>query len=223
MKHFLLFPLISLSLLIAVKCTTFASEVSSEHALGEKSWNFKVYLDQKEIGYQTFTLTPKAGGSNVTIEAKFDVEFLFINVYSYRHRNSEIWRDGCLQSIESRTDDNGDNFFVMGSRADNGFEIKSHAGEQQLQGCVKTFAYWDADFLDSTRLLNSQTGEFQPVEIRTLGTTEIDVLGQKREAIHYHISTSDFQIELWYSPDRSEWLALQSTTTEGSVLRYKRI
>lgn len=226
MKHLILFPVMVFSLLIAVKCTALASEVpsevSSERSPGEKSWNFKVYLDQKEIGYQSFKLLPKPDGSQVSIEAKFDVEFFFINVYSYRHNNSETWKNGCLQSIESKTDDNGDNFFVMGSRADNGFAIKSHAGEQQLQGCVKTFSYWDASFLNSTRLLNSQTGEYQSVQVRELGNVEIDVLGKPTSATHYHISTSDFQIDLWYSPDRSEWLALQSTTAEGSVLRYKR-
>jgi len=221
-KHLILFPVMVFSLLLAVKCTAFASEVSLEQVLGEKLWNFKVYLDQKEIGYQRFKILPKTDGSKVSIEAKFDVEFFFINVYSYRHSNREIWKNGCLQSIESKTDDNGDNYFVRSSRESDALVVESARGEERLNGCVKTFSYWDADFLNSTHLLNSQTGEFQPVEIRQLGTTEVNVFGQKRPAIHFHITTSDFQIDLWYSPDRSEWLALQSTTAEGSVLRYQR-
>ena len=201
--------------LVALGLSAFASE--------ERSWKFKVYLDKKEIGYQYFKLTPKPNGSNVSIEAKFDVEYLFINFYNYRHNNREVWRDGCLQSIESKTVDNGESFFVAGSMQSDVFTIKSQAGEQRLKGCVKTFSYWDADFLNSTHLLNSQTGEFSPVEIRELGSTEINVSGQLIPAVHYHLSTRDFEIELWYSPDRSEWLALRSTTVDGNVLRYERL
>ncbi|MGV7224923.1 MAG: DUF6134 family protein [Nitrospinales bacterium] len=214
MKKLIITSFLVIFFLITFNISTFASD--------ERSWNFKVYLDKKEIGYQNFKLTPKPNGSNVSIEAKFDVDFLFINVYSYRHNNSEIWKDGCLQSIESKTDDNSENFFVLGSAQDEAFTIKTQMGEQRLNGCIKTFSYWDANFLNSTHLLNSQTGEFSPVEIRKLGNTKISVSGQLTPAIHYHISTRDFEIELWYSPDHSDWLALQSTTVDGNVLRYQK-
>lgn len=215
MKKLFFTPFLIISFLIALEFSTFASE--------ERSWNFKVYLDKKEIGYQNFKLTPNPNGSNVSIEAKFDVEYLFINFYSYRHNNSEAWKDGCLQSIESKTEDNGEKFFVLGSVQNEVFTIKSQMGEQRLKGCIKTFSYWDANFLNSTQLLNSQTGEFSPVEIRKLGNTKINVSGLLIPAVRYHISTRDFKIELWYSPDHSEWLALQSTTVDGKVLRYQRI
>ena len=201
--------------LITFDISTFATE--------EQSWNFKVYLDKKEIGYQSFRLTPKPNGSNISIEAKFDVKYLFINFYSYRHNNKEVWQDGCLQSIESKTIDNGENFFVNGAVQNDVFIIKSQLGEQRLRGCVKTFSYWDASFLNSTHLLNSQTGEFSPVEIHKLGNTEITVSGQLIPAVQYHLSTRDFEIKLWYSLDHSEWFALQSTTVDGNVLRYQRI
>lgn len=215
MKKVFFTSFVLISFLIVLGFSAFASQ--------ERSWNFKVYLDKKEIGYQNFKLTPKPNGSNVSIEAKFDVEFLFINVYSYRHNNREVWQDGCLQSIESKTDDNGENFFVLGSAQNEAFTLKSQMGEQRIKGCIKTFSYWDANFLNSTHLLNSQTGEFSSVEIRNLGNTEINVNEQLIPAVHYQISTRDFKIELWYSPDHSEWLALQSTTVDGDVLRYQRI
>lgn len=215
MKKVFFTSFLIISFQVALGFSVFASE--------ERSWNFKVYLDKKEIGYQNFKLTPKPNGSNVSIEAKFDVEYLFINFYSYRHNNREAWQDGCLQSIESKTEDNGEKFFVLGSTQNEVFTIKTQMGEQHLKGCIKTFSYWDANFLNSTHLLNSQTGEFSPVEIRKLGNTEINVSGQLIPAVRYHISTRDFEIELWYSPDHSEWLALQSTTVDGSVLRYQRI
>lgn len=215
MKKLIFTSFLLISFLIALGLFVFASE--------ERSWNFKVYLDKKEIGYQNFILTPKPNGSNVLIEAKFDVEYLFINFYSYRHNNREVWQDGCLRSIESKTDDNGENYFVLGSAQNEDFTIKSQKGKQHLKGCIKTFSYWDAKFLNSTHLLNSQTGEFSPVEIQKLGNTEINVNEQLLPAVHYQISTRDFEIELWYSPDHSEWLALQSTMIDGDVLRYQRI
>jgi hypothetical protein len=192
-------------------------------AFEDQSWNFRVYLDNKEIGYQTFILTRKPNGSSVLIEARFDVNLLFINIYSYRHNNHEVWRKGCLQSIESKTDDNGKKFFVLGSRQDQVFSIKNKMGEKHLKGCIKTFSYWDPSFLNSTHLLNSQTGELTSVKIQNLGTMEIKISKQLVPAVHYHISAREFELDLWYSTDHSEWLALESSTVAGSVLRYQRI
>ena len=71
----------------------------------EREWNFRVYLEDREIGYHRFHLTQHGTGSEIVSEARFEVTFMKIPFFRYRHRNVETWNDQCLASISSTTDD----------------------------------------------------------------------------------------------------------------------
>lgn len=191
------------------------------HAASTQSWRFAVYLDEREIGQHRFSLAPRTDGTHVAIDAQFRVKFLFINAYEYTHQNYEVWRNECLHSINAQTDDNGDTQFVQGSRSGEMLRLLTHAGEQQLQGCVRTFAYWDPAILDSTHLLNAQTGELLPVSVESLGTVVIQVRDKQLLANHYRLVTEKFSIELWYAADSREWVSLRTTLADGNTLHYR--
>ena len=89
---------------------------SAEFSVNEKtikqSWNFVAYLDDEEIGYHNFEVVQNNGELVVKTQAKFDVSFMFIPLYSYEHKNTEIWRNNCLISLDSSTLDDGEKLFV---------------------------------------------------------------------------------------------------------------
>lgn len=184
------------------------------------TYTFKVFLDDKDIGRQRFLVSSSDGRTDVAIEARFDVKFWFITAYRYRHTNTEVWNADCLRRIRSHTDDNGETFFVHGTYADDRLTLVTHAGTTTVDGCVKTFAYWDHAFLSSPVLLNSQTGEMNRVTVTRVGDEVISVRGQSIEATHYRVVADKFSVDLWYSP-RGEWLALESTTSDHARLRYE--
>ncbi|MFO8024422.1 DUF6134 family protein [Thiohalophilus sp.] len=186
---------------------------------GDRQWHFTVYLDDKEIGYHRFSITHEAEQKRVISEARFDVRFWFINAYEYRHYNRETWRNGCLVEVDSATDDNG-TLSQVRARKNDGQLIFSQPGDKSLEGCVRSFAYWSPRLLDTPRLLNTQTGEYQNVEIISLGTDSITMSDQVRQAKRYRIRNETFEIDLWYS-DQDQWLALESSTESGATLRYR--
>lgn len=186
-----------------------------------QAWRFKVFLDDQEIGQHTFEIIDRDNTRYVDVEARFDVKFLFFTAYYYQHSNHEVWQGNCLNSIQSNTDDNGETQFVQGKTNGDVFQLRTPQGENRVDGCIKTFAYWDPSILNSDYLLNAQTGELMPVSIDDLGIQSINVTGKPVAAQHYRINTDQFSIDLWYSPQR-EWLALQSATRDGAVLRYQR-
>jgi len=194
---------------------------SQAHANTSQSWRFTVFLDDKAVGQHTFQVINEDNSRYVTVHAKFNVSILFFNAYSYQHSNHEVWHGECLSSIRSQTNDNGETQFVQGELQGKVFHLRTSQGENEIPGCVRTFAYWDPSFLNSRYLLNAQTGELMPVSINDLGRESITVKDKTVVSQHYRISTDQFSIDLWYSPQR-EWLALQSTTRDGAVLRYQR-
>lgn len=185
----------------------------------QQEWRFRVYLDDKPIGYHDFTIVETATGTRLTTRASFDVTFLRIPLFKYRHENTEQWDKQCLQSINSTTDENGKLYRLEGTAGEGGFRLVMNTGESILPSCISTFAYWDKSFLKNDRLLNSQTGEYLPVEVEYLGEKHTSIGTADVPTRHYRLTASDLDIELWYSHD-DQWLGLQSTTGSGRMLRY---
>lgn len=201
--------------------TAMAAFISNSFAIASRhNWDFKVYLDGDVIGTHNFSSYTKDDKRYIDIKANFNVNFLFFNAYHYVHDNQEVWLGDCLQSIHSQTDDNGKHEFVKGSLEHGALELQTNKNKESLQGCIRTFAYWDPNILNSDKLLNAQTGELLPVKVKSLGSDTIKVRGEMVKSSHYRLVTPKFSIDLWYSPKR-EWLALKSKTESGAVLRYQ--
>lgn len=186
----------------------------------QKVYDFKVLLDDEKIGTQRFTVSAEGERTRVQVDASFDVKFWLFTAYSYRHSNVEVWQGQCLREIRAQTDDNGDKFYVRGRYEDGRLKLETHDGRKTFEGCVKTYAYWNPDWFRDSRLLNSQTGELQPVEITTVGEETITVRGKPTRTEHRRIKSEKFTIDLWYTEER-EWVALQSTTSKGAKLFYR--
>ena len=185
----------------------------------EQQWRFRVYLDDKPIGYHHFTISRAGKFEQLSTQARFDVEFLKIPLFKYRHDNIERWSSQCLDSITSTTDENGTLFRVDGSVTDTGFLVSSNAGETTLPACISTFAYWDKSFLQRNRLLNSQTGEYLEVDVDELPQLSL-MIGDTSVAVNrYRLTADEIDIEVWYSGN-GQWLGLQSATDKGRLIRY---
>ena len=172
-----------------------------------REWRFDVALDGRHIGEHRFVLREAGSTRLLTSEARFRVRVLFFDVYRYEHHAQERWRANCLERLDARTDDNGLHTAVVEDIA-------------ASRGCVRTFAYWNPDFLAAHELLNPQTGEYVAVQVRELGREQVG--GQPAQ--RYHLTgggRTPVEIDLWYSP-AGEWLALESRTPEGRRLRYSR-
>ncbi len=188
-------------------------------------WRFKVLLDGKEIGYHRFALDNQDQRRVLETEAEFDVKFLFITAFRYRHESKEVWRDGCLASIDAATDNNGEKLSVRGEKEDDGLNVtSSKQGEATLPGCVQSFAYWNpAAVLESPRLLNSQTGEYEEVSVELEGKDQVSIGDRNVDAFRYRLSAKKGDIKLWYSAADSVWLALEAPAKGGRTLRYQPV
>jgi len=205
--------------ILTVLLTGAALPVSGNAAEAAKEWRFRVYLDDREVGYHHFHLTQSDTGTRLISKAELQVTFLKIPLFTYRHENIERWNGECLESISSVTDENGELYRVDGNARDDGFRVTGSAGEAVLPDCISTFAYWDRSFLQHRNLLNSQTGEYIDVRVAYLGEGSISAGDTTRPAHQYRIETDDVELELWYSQE-GHWLALQSTVDGGRLLRY---
>lgn len=182
-------------------------------------WDFRVLLDGREIGRHRFTLEGSGQGVVLRSDAQFDVRVLFISAYRYAHAAEERWQDGCLRSLASRTETNGERIAVRAQSQDGRLAVIGPAGSDLHDGCVMSFAYWDPRILEAERLLNSQTGELVPVRVMPQGRETVAVRGQPRVAERHRIIGPDLSIDIWYADGR--WVALEALAAGGRRLRYE--
>ena len=201
-------------------CLTCLGSIPQEAwSANSQTYDFKVFLGKDEIGHQRFDVTTEGERTQVRVQAQFTVKFLYVTVYTYRHTNVETWEGTCLREIHAETDDNGESFFVTGIVRNGQMHVQTQAGNWIGEGCIKTFAYWNAEWITGERLLNSQTGEHQPASILVVGEETIAVQGVPTRTTHRRIVTDKFTIDLWYTLN-GRWVALHSTTQKGDTLRY---
>lgn len=194
--------------------------IAAADTTADRLWRFQVYVNDKPVGWHEFRLRSQDGQEQLSSTAEFEYTLLFVPVYRYQHQNQETWRDGCLARIESSTDANGKDYAVFGEAGDAGFMLESSKGEAVLPGCVRTFAYWNPEFLQANQLLNTQNGEYLDVAVSTPVKDSIEVLGETVSAQRYQLTAKKLKLDLWYSDD-GEWLALQSVYDQGRTLRYE--
>jgi hypothetical protein len=209
---------------LTLACALLYVSTSIVHA-AEDNWRFDVLLDGKSIGYHHFQLRSDGTQRELLSEARFNVKILFVNVYHYAHDAHEFWNDDCLKRIDSSTDDNGKKRSVRGTRDDVRFTVATSDRTDELTSCVMTFAYWNPRILEATHLLNPQTGEYVPVHITHVGTEMITARGVSQPAEHFRLVGDaliggKLKIDLWYSSNK-DWLALESLSENGRVIRYQ--
>ena len=209
--------------IIFILLTAFVSSgtsiANSESVDSSQSWKFRVWLDDTPIGTHQVSISTAENRKSVHTQADFDVRFLFVPVYSYSHETREFWEDGCLVNIRSTTDDNGDDYFISSMQREQGLTLETQDGKTSLDGCVRTFAYWDIELLQSERLLNTQTGKYEKVSVINMGTGVLTVDDENIEARQFRLVSEGVTIDLWYTSEM-HWLALESVTESGAVLRY---
>jgi len=189
----------------------------------EQDLVFRVLLDGDPIGYHRFHVKHIDERQTIDIDAKLKVTFLGIPVYRYQHRNRETWQQGCLASIVSSTVDGGDDFYIEGRDIGRQFELSTQDGDAEIDaGCVMSFAYWDREFLQQSKLLNAQNGEYLPVEISAQGVDELQVNGSTVSASRHRLLNTDrgIDISVWHAVDDGRWLSLESRVDGGRVIRY---
>lgn len=187
--------------------------------LANQTWDFRVFLDDKEIGTHRFELLEQDGERQLTSQARMVYKLLFVTAYTYDHHDVEHWSGDCISKLASNTDDNGKKHRVNVQRQEGSTAVQTLKGTQRLGECVLTFAYWNPAMLRQTQLLNSQDGEYVDVKIADAGAESILVRGVKTPARRYELRSKNgkLSIDLWYS-EQQQWLALESKTERGQKL-----
>ena len=181
--------------------------------LNDKMISFDVFLDAKPVGTHVFTFAQTKNTLKVNSKMQIRAKLWGLFTVNYNHESTEYWRNGCLTGLDAVTKERGKTIRVSAQLKDKGLEIVSADGIDILQGCIKSFAYWNPSLLSGERLLNTENGELVSVKITTTNSPN----GSKSVLIDNPVA----DISLDYS-STNQWLSLKSQLKVGGELHYIR-
>jgi len=178
---------------------------------------FDIRRGDSVIGRHTVRFSGDASRLTAEIAIDIEVKAAFITVYRYTHRNTEVWADGRLQSLDTRTDDNGDALSVTGRATADGFRVEGSQGVVVAPADIMPTSYWNAATVERDLLLDTQKGNLREVSIRPAAREPVAAAGRTVPATRYEV-TGDLDLDVWYS-DPGQWVKLHFEA-RGATIDY---
>ncbi len=188
---------------------------------------FNVSVDGKPSGQYTMTITKgDDGGVSVTCDAHVKVKVLGITAYHYDYTGVEEWKDGRVQSLRSRCDDDGKKFEVTATAGEKGLTVKVNGREKTVGGdvyltsacCLPDAKRRDGDL----PLMEADNGQEINGKIQQVSSGPMTVCGESVNVTRYRL-TSLVVHDVWY--DGSDRMVRQEWTEDGhkSVLELASV
>tara|TARA_R110000787_G_scaffold137458_23_gene250818 strand:- start:79995 stop:80648 length:654 start_codon:yes stop_codon:yes gene_type:complete len=184
--------------------------------------DFTITRNGDVIGAHHVRFTDNGDEVIVRTDINIRVTFAFITLYDYQHEATEIWRDGVLQSIEAKTNNDGAPEFVSLQREAGRLVGDSTRGKLDLPGDTGATSYWNPVYLDAGTWLDTQDGEILKMNHDQKGEEPVTVQGQAVTA-RQSLSVADngSEVRLWYADKRL--MKMQFRAFDGSILEYDRL
>jgi hypothetical protein len=183
---------------------------------------FVTKIDGKQAGECVMTIQSKNDGTiSTTCQANIKITKLGITVYKYSYNGTEVWSDGRLQRLMSRTTEyqapaKDKRYNVSATAGRDGLRMTVNGDERSARADVWVTSYWrlpDAKQRNAAvPLLDADTGKTMNGRLQYAGASEIDVAGRSQKCSHYRV-TGDVTVDLWY--DAQERLVRQAWVEDG--------
>lgn len=187
----------------------------------ERPIYFDVWREGSLIGSHRIDFTRQGDELRVDIAIELKVDFAYITVFRYQHRNREIWRDGRLLAMQSTTDDDGDRARVSLEARGGELAVEGTKFAGTVPGNLLPTTYWREDSIRAGRLVSSQDGRIFEVTVTPLGEEDVLSEGRLVKARHYSMR-GDLDLDLWYDAD-GQWVRLTFKASDGSLIEYRRV
>jgi hypothetical protein len=207
-------------------------------ALAPQSLTFSASRNGQALGTHTVRLANEGGRLKVVNNIDLALRAINVTVYRYNHSSTELWQGGRLQSLNSRTDDNGTIHKVVVSRQGDALHvdreerkpmINAASLEQLLPAEVRSAretqpgnllptALWHPRIVAQSTLLNMQHGRLSQIQVAKLGRDTVRTSSRSVEATRYRY-TGDLRFDHWFD-DRGRWVKAVFTAPDGSLIDY---
>ena len=205
---------------VALMCAIAVSPADAAFTDHDGSLKFTVYRGGSEIG--THTLKFHKDGKSLDVSIKTDIAvklpIVGITVYRFEHEGSEVWTDGHLTALHSKTNEDGTAHHLDVHANGSGLSVEGDGRTGVSKPSIIPASLWDEGLVKSSVLLNTLDGREMSVTVDDKGNDDVMVGGTPVKARHFVIS-GELKREVWYDADR-RLVKIRFAGKDGSTITY---
>lgn len=179
---------------------------------------FDVFRDGTLVGEHTVAFSNDGADLLVDTQFRIAIKFLMFTAYTLDYTSSSQWRDGKLNGLKARTNDDGTVGIVTAERLQNEIKIIDPSGAVTVASDILPTNHWNVAVTKSTAVLNTITGKVNNVEMIDLGTETVVAEGVEIDARRWMYS-GDLTNEVWYDAE-GRWVKMLFEGKDGSSIEY---
>jgi hypothetical protein len=198
-----------------VVVTTAALAAAPATVEADEVRTFAVTVDDKPGGAYTISTAVAADGTEtITVAAAVKVKAIFS--YTYELNSVEVWKNGRLVSVESRSNDNGTKHTVSATQNDRGLTVTVNRASRKTSGDVITATGVRVPAADKVRnavMFDAEDGSETAVRVEPLGACKVTLNGQQIDGTRFKLTGKDVAAEWWF--DKSGRVIRQEMKWDG--------
>lgn len=184
-----------------------------------KDVRFRVLRDGSEIGAHSVVFQNAGNRLTVRTAIRLQVKVAFITAFRYEHDGEEIWENGRIVALGTRTNDNGPKYDVTGAPDGAGFRVVGPGGPYMCRPDMLTSgAVWHPDYVRQTAIINVEQGGEMGLSARKMEAEPVVAGGSQVMAQKYRMVTPQCGGFVWYDADM-RWLRAD-VEIKGEKLKY---
>ena len=166
---------------------------------------YEISRKGKPLGFQALTFSRSESGELI-VDVHIEIDFKLgpIPLFRYLHDNREVWRDGILLSIKSKTYNNGEDVTVDLKLEDGRYVGSGSRFEDNLAAPLLSTSYFNPNFVRQSAFISTQDGRLLPTKIETIGVETLNINDALLQATRFRLS-GKLRIDIWYS-DAGRWV-----------------
>lgn len=181
---------------------------------------YTITRDGEPIGTQKLEFT--ADGSDgllVTTDVEIDVRILGLSFYKFTQHIEERWQQARLQSLLSKTVDDGEERLVELKR--DGDRLKGHynAKARDVDGNLIPSTLWHPDAIKQSAVLDTVRARVHQVTVTDKGEVAIVLPTGQQDARRFAF-TGELNRDVWYAEDATI-LAAEMKAKDDSIIRQQ--
>jgi hypothetical protein len=164
------------------------------------TYSAQIFVDGDRAGEVQFTRKTDANGRTGRMESEVSISVLGFEVFEFEQTLHEEWEDGRLQSMEARTDDDGDIYEVVLHRREGRLRGTLNGEPVTLPEGAYPTSVWHYEITRRDLLFDIKDLELRRVEVeRSIETLEVDGEAIECERFDY---VEGWDATIWYDQDQ---------------------
>ncbi len=182
---------------------------------------YEISRKGKPLGFQIINFS-RSDADELIVDVHIEIDFKLgpIPLFRYLHDNREVWRDGKLLSLKSKTFNNGEDVSVDLKLEDGRYVGSGTDFENNLEAPLLSTSYFNPNFIRQSEIISSQDGRLLKTTVENLGTEMLNIRSEPVQATRFRLS-GKLRIDIWYT-DAGQWVQTQFSRG-GNTLLIKQV